>query len=660
MAAGCCDTGQRAPESSWARNIQVALTVVCGLALVVSFFEVTPVAAYVAVLAGSYFAVLAAWNAVRERRIDVNVLMLLAAAGSVALGHPVEAAVLLFLFSLSSTLEEFALSRTRSAIEGLIKLRPNQALLVESSGDTTVETAAVKVDQRVRVLPYDLFPLDGEVVQGETSVDQSAMTGESVPVPKTLGDHVFAGTQNQDGMVVVRVTRPSGDTTLDRIVTLVQETQQNKASGERVSQWFGQSYTFFVIGAASLSVVVRFLIGQPSGEALYASLTLLVALSPCALVISTPATTLSALAWAARKGLLIRGGEFIESSGTVKTVLFDKTGTLTVGRPVLSEICVCGKTPVAAGRDHHCAEGRACWNGHDPLSDEAADILRVAASAEQYSTHPLAEAIVAGARQQGLDVPEATDSRAVSGMGVTAVVEGNVVRVGQLRFFEDDGLPAEFLGHVAEIQRKGMTVAVMQHKDTWAALGLRDGPRPEAKAVVESLREFGVSRIAMVTGDNRETAMAVAQEVGIDEVHSGLLPEDKEKIVAEAVASPGSTLFVGDGINDAPSLARAHVGVAMGGLGSDVALSAADVVLMQDNLNRLPELLRLGRATNATIRANLIFAGGVIACLTLGSLLFDSIFPNHSNWVLPLAVVGHEGSTVLVILNGLRLLRGPR
>jgi Zn2+/Cd2+-exporting ATPase len=618
------------------------LTALCGLALVLGYLGVHPALPYVAVAAGAPFALAAAGRALRDRRVDVNFLMALAAAAAVALGHPEEAAVLLFLFSLSSTLEEYAMARTRSAIEGLVKLRPATA--------TRIGPAGLEVGDQVRVSPFQQFPADGTVVSGESAADQAAMTGESVAVAKRPGDLVLAGTQNLEGMLVVSVTHRIGDSTLERIVGLVSEAQENKASGERVSQWFGQTYTFFVIGAFLVSVAVRFAVGNPADRAMYASLALLVALSPCALVISTPASTLSALAWAARNGVLIRGGEFIERAGQIRCLALDKTGTLTTGRPELAEVCVCG--PVAVGAA--CEHGESCWSSGEAMGSEAREALRLAAAAEQYSDHPIAEAIVAAARREGLDVPEATEQRTEPGLGVEANVDGRLVRIGQTRYFEEHGgLPEDFVPHVREIQAEGMTVAIMQADGRWAALGLRDGLRPEAPELLRQMRAVGVQRIAMLTGDNEQTARAVASQLDVDEVRAGLLPADKEAWVA---AQEG-VMFVGDGVNDAPSLARASVGVAMGGLGSDVALDAADVVLMQDNLKRLPQLVRLGRKSNGIIRANLFFAVGVILVLTLGTQFLDLFRPGTPT--LPWAVVGHEGSTVLVILNGLRLLRGP-
>lgn len=641
------------------RRIQIGLTVASGATLVVSFFGLHPAVPYVSIAAGSVIALRSAWRSIASREIDVNVLMVLAALGSVLLGLPVEAAVLLFLFALSGTLEEFAMARTKSAIEGLIKLRPETALLVTASGDTAVPLQQLRVGDSVRVRPFEAIPVDGEIVEGETSVDQSAMTGESHLVAKKPGERVLAGTQNTEGMIVIRVTTEHGRTTLDKIVELVQDAQENKASGERISAWFGTRYTFLVIGAFVVSLVVRLLIGQESERAIYASLSLFVALSPCALVISVPAATLSALAWAARRGILVRGGAFIEAIGSVDTAVLDKTGTLTSGKPKLAQICVCDTVPALVGAQMECAERDACWRIGESMSKDSKEILRMAASAEQYSTHPIAQAIVDAAREQGMTVPQASAQQSLSGLGVVATVEGKQVRVGQRRFFEQDGaqLPDHFAEHVEELQHHGMTVAIAECDGEYAALGLEDVVRPEAKSVLEDLRSLGVTRQIMLTGDTKQTAAAVAKQLAIEEVQAGLLPDDKERILAQLVDQGRRVVMVGDGVNDAPSLARAHVGVAMGGLGSDVALNAADVVLMQDRLASLPALVRLGRRTNTVIKQNLAFGTGVIAVLFVGSIVWDALFPATRNLILPLAVVGHEGSTVLVILNGLRLLK---
>jgi Cd2+/Zn2+-exporting ATPase len=627
------------------KNAQSILTGLCGLFLVVSLFPGLEHWAIASVVFGSYFAFKSAWESIRERSIDVNVLMLLAAVGAVLLDEERDAAALLFLFSLSSTLESLAMAKTRNAIEGLIRLRPDRAVLVTAEGDTVVPVERLKVGDRVRVIPYENVPADGTVVSGESEVNQAAMTGESVPVPKSMGDKLLAGTQNLQGMLVMQVSEAVENSTLTKIVALVQEAQQNKASGERISQWFGQRYTFVVVAVFLVSLAVRTMLNEPLHEAARASLTLLVALSPCALVISTPASTLSALTWAARHGILVRGGSYIEAAGKVDTLALDKTGTLTAGRPELVEICVCSSL-VPAG----CRQGEACWSSEKTMSSESRRMLGIAAAVEQYSTHPIAEAVLRKAAEEGIAPIEAEAHSTASGLGVQATIEGKPVRLGQRRFFAQE-FDEHFDDHVQAFEERGLTVSIMEIDGHYAALGFRDVPRPEASQFVASVRELGVDQVVMLTGDTPATAEAVGKEVGVDASYAGLLPTDKAKQIAGFTERGRRVMMVGDGVNDAPSLAAATVGVAMGGLGSDIALNAADVVLMQDRLTGIPNLIKLGQRTNMIIRANLFFAVGVIAVLTI--LSFSGVLPL---WV---AVLGHEGSTVLVILNGLRLLAGP-
>jgi Cd2+/Zn2+-exporting ATPase len=620
-------------------RIGTALTALCLIFLIVAWYGV-PWAAYVSVAFGGVYPVLTAFESLRERNIGISLLMLIAAAGAIAIGQAEEAAILLFLYSLSGTLEEFALGKTRSAIEALMKLRPETAVRLTNAGEEKVSIHDLAVGDKIRIAPFESVPIDGRILEGSTHVNEASMTGESVPVGKEPGEMVVSGTQNLEGMCIVEVTAAVGQTALDRIVEMFRDAQENKASGERISQWFGKPYTFVVLGAAVLSFLVRhFGLDHDVRTAFYESVILLVAMSPCALVISTPAATLSAMAWAARKGILIRGGEFIEALGNIDIVAVDKTGTLTQGRPKLVELCVCRTSGV---------DESACWHGEESMSPEAKEVLRLAAAAEKYSTHPIADAIVRAATGIGIALPEAKDQVDKPGYGVRANIDGASVRVGQPKFFDD--LPGEFEDHVRDLQKRGLTVAILSVGEVWAALGLRDQARKESSGTISALRDLGVKRVVMLTGDNAQTADVVAQEVGVTEWKASLLPGDKTSLI-EKMEAEGRVMMVGDGVNDAPSLARATVGVAMGGLGSDVALNSADVVLMGDRVAALPEIIRLGKKTSRIIWANLVFGGAVIGVLVLLSLF--SVLP------LPWAVVGHEGSTVLVILNGLRLLKGP-
>lgn len=643
------------------KNLQLVLTGLCGIALLLCFLPGASSLAFASVLFGSYYALKTSFDSLRHRQVDVNLLMVVAAIGAVAVGQPKDAAALLFLFSLSSTLESYTMARTRSAIEGLVKLRPAEALRINNGVEERIKVEKIELGDLIRIPSFETVPVDGEIVEGNSSLNQAAMTGESVAVSKTVGDKVLAGTQNLEGMLLTKATSVVGNSTLDKIVHLVDDAQKNKASGERISAWFGQTYTFFVLGVFILSLGIRYFLHVPFSDSLYQSLTLLVALSPCALVISTPATTLSALAWSAKNGILIRGGEFIERAGAITMVAVDKTGTLTVGRPELVEICVCdGKPLLALARSNTTSTGGAavcgeegCWLKGSLMSETARRLLALAAGAEKYANHPVAEAVMHAAKSLGVDVLEAGQHQTVPGLGITATVDGQTVRIGQTKYLESEkiDLPPEFLIHVEKLQKQGMTVALLAVGDSLAALGFMDIARPEAKEFINQLHSAGVKQVTMLTGDTPETAYAVAAQVGVDQVQAGLLPDQKSAAVKKLGENGEFVMMVGDGINDAPSLAGASIGVAMGGLGSDVALNAADIVLMNDNLSRIPLIIKLGRRTNGIIRANLTFAISVILTLTVLSLF--------THLPLPIAVIGHEGSTVLVILNGLRLLRGP-
>lgn len=632
------------------RTIPGALTALCGLSLLASLFPGAEKLAFAAVAFGAYGALKSAADSIREREIDVNLLMVLAAIGAIMVGRPDDAAILLFLFSLSGALEQMAMARTKNAIEGLIRLRPSEAIRLVEGREERVKVESLVLGDLIRVPPFDPIPVDGVVTEGTSAVDSSAMTGESREVPVSAGAKVIGGTRNLSGAFVLEVRSTVGDSTLDKIVALVESAQENKASGERLSTWFGQRYTILVLVAFVISLGVRSGLGEMWGTAFYASLTLLVALSPCALVISTPASTLSALAYAARNGILVRGGEFIELAGTVNTLALDKTGTLTVGQPRLTEICVCSAVAVTGS----AVDGMACWHGDGALSEDSREFLRSAAAVETHSGHPIALAVLEAARQFSIEPLPVENLRAVPGLGVVGEVAGRRVAVGQLGLLQTEGvrLPADFLAHVDDLQARGVTVALIADGDRLAALGFADKPREEAAKFLEEARALGVKNITMLTGDTPQTAALVAARVGITDVRAGLLPAEKTDAIAKLVAEGKQVMMIGDGVNDAPALAQASVGVAMGGLGSDIAMNAADVVLMHDRLDRIPLLIRLGRLTNRTIRTNLLFASGVIIVLTIFSLL--------GRLPLPLAVVGHEGSTVLVILNGLRLLNGPK
>ncbi len=642
------------------------LTILCILAWATSIFlkgQPSDIASLVAIALGSVQAFKTAIESIRARQLDINVLMILAGAGAVSIGRYFDAATLLMLFSLSGTLEAFALGRTEKGMEALMKLRPKTAVRVRNNSTETVPVEQLEIGDQIRIDGYSAIPADSTLLEGSTSVDESAMTGESVPVSKVQGDTLMAGTQNLEGSVVAQVTVRSTESSIDRVIAMVKEARENKAETERFSLWFGQTYTIAVISASLLSLLVRYLLSPTDpGAAFYQSLVLLVAMSPCALVISTPAAVLSALAFSARMGILVRGGAALETAGKIKTVVLDKTGTLTMGRFKLRQIILepgwatLYGSPIEdiAFEKSQCAVATRAevWKDSDPIWPEIAEVIRIAAAVEERSSHPLAQAIVQAAKERNLPIPSVRGVTVVGGMGLIGSVEGSAVRIGRSSFFpiEECEVPAALEQLADEMRENGLTVVLMGHKGKMCAFGLEDEPRAAAISLIAQLHEQGIKRVVLATGDSKPAANAVAQVTGIDEVHAAMLPGGKQKLIESLQKETGAVLMLGDGVNDAPALTQADIGVAMGGLGSDVAIKSSDAVLVQDRLDRIPLLLKLGKSVNRIIRQNLTIAAGSIAALTLWSFF--------GNLPLGLAVLGHEGTTVLVILNGLRLLRG--
>ena len=589
---------------------------------------------------GGWFGLRAGLESLRERTVDIDLLMILAALGALAIGAPFEGAMLLFLFSLSNVLQHVAIGRSRRAIEALMKLRPAAARV--RRGDEWVEVPVEEVGacDVFLVTPGDRLPLDGVVVGGRSEVDQASLTGESVPVTKAPGDEVFGGTINGGGALEVRVTRPASESAIARMVAMVEDAQSQKAETQRLIDRFEQPYALGVIALTALAVVVP-LVGwdEPFREAFYRAMTLMVAASPCALVISTPAAVLSAIAAAARSGVLFKGGATVEEAARVRAVAFDKTGTLTAGQTRLTDAV---PLPALSGVE-----------GADGL--DAADLIALAAPVQARSEHHLARATVREAEARGHAVAPAEAFVAVAGRGVEGVVDGRTVRVGNPGHFEGRevaGLAAA-LAEVERLRGQARTAVVVTEtvggaERALGVLAFADVLRPDAAAVVRQLKALGVEHVAMLTGDTAAVGEAVAAEAGVDAVYADLLPEAKVELIRELEREWGGVAMVGDGVNDAPALAAATLGVAMGGAGTDVALETADVVLMADDLGKLPYLLRLSRRTRRTLAVNIAISLGAIAVM-VGTILGAGL-------ALPLAVVGHEGSTVIVSLNGLRLL----
>jgi Zn2+/Cd2+-exporting ATPase len=584
---------------------------------------------------GSWFAVRSTFRSLLEKRLDVNLLMILAAVGAASIGYVFEAAVLMFLFSLSNTLEVYTMGRTRTAIHALLKLRPARALVRRGDREIEVDAETVHIGERVVIKPGQMVPVDGAIVAGASLIDQSTLTGESVPIPKQIGDRVFAGTLNHDGALEVRVTREAGDTTLARIVTLVQDAQEQKSRSEEIADWVGRYYTIVVVVGALAMIVLPWASGQPFTPSFYRAMTLLVVASPCALVIATPATVLSAIANAARNGILFKGGRFLEAMGRIRAVAFDKTGTLTRGRFAVTDV-----------------EGLA---GVSPDR-----VVAWAASAEKRSQHPLAQAVVREAERRGLDVRPAEHLIDHLGKGIVTRVGEETVEIGTPELFRllEIAVPPEALERVRALSADAKTAMLVHHGGAWGVIAAADEIRPAARSTVDALKRDGVRSVFLLSGDSAPTVAAIARMAGVDEHRGELLPEGKVDLVGELERRHGALAMVGDGVNDAPALARATVGIAMGGVGSDAAMESADVVLMGDDLTALPYALRLARRARSIVIQNVVIASGVM--VTLVALVFVGHLTPLGALKLPVAVSGHEGSTVIVILNGLRLLAGKR
>ena len=595
-----------------------------------------------AYLTGGYFGVQAGWQSLRQWTIDVDLLMVLAALGAAVVNAPFEGAMLLFLFSLSNVLQAYAIDRTRKAIKSLMKLRPDKALARRDGVTRLVPVEELVVGDVLVLRPGESIALDSVIIEGTSSVDQSSLTGESMPVSKKVGDPVFAGTINQTGGLEVRVTKLAKDSTIEKLVRMVEEAQTEKAETQRfldrAEQFYAAGVILFTLGLIVVPVVF---LKEPFQSTFYRAMTVMVVASPCALIISTPASILSAIGGAARRGVLFKGGVHLERTATVKVVAFDKTGTLTEGKPRVTDVIVDGRVV----------------NFRREADAGALDLLQLAAAVEAKSEHPLAQAIVTEAKQHGLPHGECAGFQSVSGKGASGLVDGRRIAIGNTRYFAtlQIEMPESFASQVAALQDEGKTsVVVGEIEETTGrvkllgAIAIADVLRADAESVVRQLRANGIERIVMLTGDNARVARAIAKQAGVDEFHADLLPEDKVRVIKELKDEVGPVAMVGDGVNDAPALATATVGVAMGAAGTDVAMETADVVLMSDNLQNIVFALALSKRARRVVYQNLSFALAVIVVLVISALGFDLL--------LPIGVVGHEGSTVLVCLNGLRLL----
>ncbi len=595
-----------------------------------------PVTCYVlAILTGGYPVARHAYQELAvARMLGINALMVIAVTGAAFIGEWAEAAIVVVLFALGEALEGYATERARNALESLLDLMPPTALRLRPDGTTEeVPVEELRVGDRVRVRPGDRVSVDGRVLGGESAVDQSPITGESVPVDKGPGDPVFAGTVNTYGVLEVEVTRRAEDTTLSRMIALVAEAQARKAPIQRFVDRFARVYTPAVAVVAFLMAALPpLLFGQPFwGERgwLMRALQMLVIACPCALVISTPVSVVSALTNAARHGVLIKGGRTLEALGRVRVFAFDKTGTLTEGHPVTTDVLSVCTDP-------------ACLGG-----------LLYAAAVESHSSHPLAQALVAEATARQVNIPQAEGVSQMAGRGITGRVNGKRVTIASHPYF-DATVPHEatICREAERLAADGKTVMLLAHADdegtprVCALFAVADAPRPESREVLAALHRQGM-RTVMLTGDGPKVAEAIGREVGVKEVHAGLLPEEKLAYIRRLQEEGAAVAFVGDGVNDAPALAQATVGVAMGGAGTDQAMESADVVLMGDDLRQLPSIVRLSHRTRRTIRANIAFALAVKAAVF--------VLAAAGAATLWMAIAADVGASLAVILSGMRL-----
>ena len=578
-----------------------------------------------AAIAGGVFPARRAVAAIRSRTLDINTLMIIAVTGALLLHEWFEAATVVCLFAVAQWLELRTMERARHAIRALIDLSPREAL-VRRNGVSHVLVENIHVGEEVLVRPGDKIPLDGTVIAGHSDVNEAPLTGESLPVDKGPGDEVFAGSINGRGSIDIAVTRLVRDTRLARIIHLVEMAQASRAPIQSVVDRFARVYTPAVLALAILVATVPAAVGSADAAAwVYRALVLLVISCPCALVISTPVSIVSALSAAARNGVLVKGGVHLERLASVRVVAFDKTGTLTRGKLTVTDVLT-----ISGG--------------------SRLDVLRCAAAVEARSEHPVAHAIVGYARAQGVDVPEAGHFTSAPGLGAEAQVNGAPVLIGNERLMRERGVEVPVHAELERARAAGQSVVLVAVNGTVVgAVSLADRPRDTAREAIELMREQGVRWVAMLTGDHKQTAARVAEELALDEYHAELLPEQKHERVRALNRQHGAVLMVGDGVNDAPAIAAAHVGIAMGAAGSDVALETADVALMSDELLRVPYSIRLARATLRNVRMNV-----AISLALKAAFLVMAVSGAATLWM---AVLADTGAAVIVVGNALRLLR---
>lgn len=628
--------GERVEEKQtfWQRHKRLLITGLSGFTLLagwiteftgapdhfaISFFLAAMVIGGVATARKAFFSL-------QRFSFDMNVLMTVAVIGAAAIGEWSEGAVVAFLYSVSNTLESYTMEKARQSIRELMNITPREALVRRNGKEILLPVDEIRVGDIMIVRPGEKIAMDGKVIKGNSAVNQAAITGESIPVEKGVGDEVFAGTLNQEGAIEVEVTKLVNDTTIAKIIHMVEEAQTQRAPSQAFVDRFAAVYTPIVLAlAAGIVLVPPLAFGQSWGPWIYRGLALLVVSCPCALVVSTPVALVAAIGNAARNGVLIKGGIHLEEAGALAVVAFDKTGTLTVGKPVVTDVIPTGEQDMNR-------------------------LLALAAGIEQLSEHPLARAVVAKAGEMKLELSPVENFQAIAGKGARAEVAGRMYYMGSSRLFEEIGAPVSRIKPIlGRFQEQGKTAMIVgTETEILGVIAVADQLREMSENTVRELKRTGV-RTVLLTGDNAATAKAIAEQVGIDEFEAELLPENKVDAVKKLVKKYGKVAMVGDGINDAPALAVATVGIAMGGAGTDVALETADIALMADDLSRLPFCIRLSKAALRVIRQNVAFA----LIVKLSAVLL--VFPG---WLtLWLAILADMGASVLVTLNGIRLLR---
>ncbi len=632
--SSCCGCGSsegQSPESR-KRNITVAIISGCLLALgLVCEFLIDQrlfaqiIFLVVVILSGRGIIKRALISLFKKKRLDMNFLMSIAAFGAFMIGHGEEGAAVMFLFFVAETLEDYASDRAKRSINELLKLAPETAKVKKNGQETEIHVHDVEAGDIVVIRPGERIPLDGKIIKGSSSIDQAAITGESVPVDKKEDDEVFGGTINQEGYLEIKVTKKSEEGMLARIAKLIKEAEEKKSIAEAFIERFAAIYTPIVIVLAiGVAVIPTVFFGLPFSEWVYRALVLLVVACPCALAISTPVSMVSAITSATKRGVLIKGSSYLEELNKVKVFAFDKTGTLTEGKLVVSDVVQL-----------------------DNNSEQ--EILTLTASIEQNSEHPLGQAVVKRAQEKGLELIETSDFKAIAGKGITAVMNGKTYYVGARNLFKDVNisLPEE---KISRYESEGKTVVFLAEMNKLLGMvAVRDKIRESSSQLIKELKIIGI-RSEMITGDNKRTASAIAEEVGIDEYQSELLPEDKVRIIDQLMTKFGSVAMVGDGVNDAPSLAKASIGIAMGAMGSDVALETADIALMKDDLSKISYLIHLAKKTIKIIRQNVILSLSI-----KGSVAILALFGMINLWVA--VAIGDMGLSLAVILNAMRLAK---